>query len=68
MATTFSGTGVFANEISMSRAKDQTKNKKPEKFIEDARKIFVGGIPNQVTLGWLKRGVQELLPAVWRDY
>lgn len=36
--------------ISLSRAKDQTKNKKPEKFIEDARKIFVGGIPNQVTL------------------
>jgi len=47
--------------ISLSRAKDQTKNKKPEKFIEDARKIFVGGIPNQVTLGEIIRGVQALL-------
>jgi RNA recognition motif-containing protein len=41
--------------IAICRAKDQTRKKKPEKYIEDVRKIFVGGIPSQVRLDEFKQ-------------
>jgi RNA recognition motif-containing protein len=46
---------VCGRTIAICRAKDQTKNKRPEKYIEDVRKIFIGGIPSQVRLDEFKQ-------------
>ena len=51
-------------KIALCRAKDQTRNKPPEKYIDDVRKIFIGGIPSQVRLGKLIRRVQAILRPV----
>jgi RNA recognition motif-containing protein len=46
---------VCGRTIAICRAKDQTRNKKPEKYIDDVRKIFIGGIPSQVRLDEFKQ-------------
>jgi hypothetical protein len=45
------------NEMVVCRAKYKQREKQYEPLNEDVRKIFVGGIPNQVELGGVTRGV-----------